>query len=66
MDDVLGALEAQLAELKKYKAKFGELEPEGSHSTSVATATANLRKKSTRTSGRQSRTSKPDTPTNGA
>jgi adenylate cyclase len=66
MDDVLGALEAQLAELKKYKAKFGELEPEGSNSTSVATATANLRKKSTRTSSRQSRTSKPDTPTNGA
>lgn len=45
MDDVLSALEAQLAELKKYKAKFGELEPEGSNSTSVATATANLRKK---------------------
>jgi adenylate cyclase len=66
MDDVLSALEAQLAELKKYKAKFGELEPEGSNSTSVATATANLRKKSTRTSGRQSRTSKPDTSTNAA
>jgi adenylate cyclase len=66
MDDVLGALEAQLAELKKYKAKFGALEPEGSNSTSVATATANLRKKSTRTSGRQSRTSKPDTSTNAA
>jgi adenylate cyclase len=66
MDDVLDALDAQLAELKRYKAKFGELEPEGPNSTSAATATANLRKKSTRTSTRQSRTSKLDTPTNGA
>jgi adenylate cyclase len=64
MDDVLGALEAQLLELKRYKAKFGELEPEGSNSTSVATA--NLRKKSVRQSSRASRTSKLETPTNGA
>ncbi len=66
MDDVLSALEAQLLELKKYKAKFGELEPEGSNGTSVATATANLRKKPTRTSSRMSKTGKLDTPTNGA
>lgn len=63
MDDVLGALEAQLLELKKYKARFGELEPEGSNSTSVASN----RKKSTRQSSKQSRQSKLDSqPTNGA
>jgi adenylate cyclase len=46
MDDVLGALEAQLLELQKYKARYGELEleREGSNSTSVA----NIRKKSTK------------------
>jgi adenylate cyclase len=66
MDDILGALDAQLAELRRYKAKFGELEPESSNSTSAATATATLRKKSARTSSRQSRTSKISTPINGA
>jgi adenylate cyclase len=58
MDDVLGALEAQLLELQKYKARYGELEleREGSNSTSVA----NIRKKSTRQSNRASRQSKLD------
>ena len=53
MDDVLGALEAQLQELQKYKARFGELEPEGSNSTSGAST----RKKVTRQSSRQSKMS---------
>jgi adenylate cyclase len=55
MDDVLGALEAQLLELQKYKARFGELEPETSSNT-----LAN-RKKSTRQSNRQSKPLKVDT-----
>ena len=62
MDDVLGALEAQLLELQKYKARFGELD-EGSNNTSVA----NIRKKSARQSSRASRQSKLDSQsTNGA
>jgi adenylate cyclase len=54
MDDVLGALEAQLLELQKYKARFGELEPETSN-------TLANRKKSTRQSNRQSKPLKVDT-----
>jgi adenylate cyclase len=56
MDDVLGALETQLLELKKYKARYGELESEGSNATTVT----NTRKKTSRQSSRQSKPSKVD------
>jgi adenylate cyclase len=56
MDDVLGALEAQLVELKKYKARFGDLDTEGSN----ATAVTSTKKKSSRQSSRQSKQSKLD------
>jgi adenylate cyclase len=55
MDDVLGALEAQLLELQKYKARFGELVPESSTSNILTN-----RKKPTRQSSRQSKQIKVD------
>ena len=62
MDDVLVALEAQLLELQKYKARFGELD-EGSNNTSVA----NIRRNQQGSLSRASRRSRLDSQsTNGA